>query len=115
MRRTPFVLVGIIASLVYAGAALAQASKADQTSKAQRAAPAADRTAKTTCPSGTPLACPGTNDCCPADTPNLCQSLRRPHPAGLAPVGWSGCVRPASNESWKFWSDACQPIWERCN
>jgi hypothetical protein len=114
MRIISLVLVGIFASSLYAGAALAQASKTDQTSKAERAAPGAQRSTKTTCPNGFPLACPGTDSCCPSDTPNLCQSLRRPHPAGIAPAGWSGCVRPASDESWKFWSDSCQPIWERC-
>jgi hypothetical protein len=113
--RALFVLAGIIASLVYSSAAMAQASKIDQISKAGRAAPADQRSAKAACPSASPLACPGTTSCCPADTPNLCQSLRSKHPAGLAPVGWSGCVRPASNESWKFWSDSCQPVWERCN
>jgi hypothetical protein len=114
MRIAPFILAGVFASSLYAGTAAAQAGKTDQTSKAQRAAPADQRSTKTTCPSATPLACPGTDSCCPADTPNLCRSLRRAHPAGIAPVGWSGCVRPASNESWKFWSDSCQPIWEQC-
>jgi len=113
MRITPFILAAMFASSICAGAALAQASKADQTSKAQRAAPAAQRSAGG-CPSASPLACPGTDRCCPSDTPNLCQSLRRTHPAGIAPVGWTGCVRPASNESWKFWSDSCQPVWEAC-
>ena len=114
MRITPFViLAGFFASSIYAGAAMAQAGK-DQIGKAERAAPADQRTTKSTCPSNSPLACPGTDSCCPSDTPNLCQSLRRAHPAGIAPVGWSGCVRPASNESWKFWSDSCQPIWEQC-
>lgn len=113
--RMLFVLAGIFAASIYANAAQAQASQADQTSKAGRAAPADQRSGKAACPSGFPLACPGTDHCCPADTPNLCQSLRRKHPDGLAPVGWTGCVRPASLESLKFWSDSCQPIWERCN
>ena len=113
--RALFVLAGIFAASIYASAAMAEDSKADQIGKAGRTAPTDQRSTKTTCPSASPLACPGTDSCCPADTPNLCRSLRRAHPAGIAPVGWSGCVRPASLESLKFWSDSCQPIWERCN
>jgi hypothetical protein len=114
MRGTSFILVGIFASFVYAGAAVAQESKADRTVPAGRAAPSDQRSGTPACPSGFPLACPGTDHCCPADTPNLCQSLRRRHPNGMAPPGWTGCVRPASLESLKFWSDSCQPIWEQC-
>ncbi len=113
--RMLFVLAGIFAASIYVNAAQAQDSKADQISQAGRGAPTDQRSTKTTCPSASPLACPGTNNCCPSDTPNLCQSLRRAHPAGIAPVGWSGCVRPASLKSLKFWSDSCQPIWEKCN
>ncbi len=115
MRSAAFILVGIFASLIYANAAVAQMSKSgDQTAKAGKSAPSAQRQAAS-CPSGYPLACPGTNSCCPADLPNLCDSLRQNHPDGLAKAGWSGCVRPGTQESWKFWSDSCQPIWERCN
>jgi hypothetical protein len=67
------------------------------------------------CPGDAPLACPGTNRCCPSGTPYYCQSLTRPHPEGRAAVGWSGCVMPGTAESFKFWSSACQPIWEKCN
>ena len=68
------------------------------------------------CPGDAPLACPGTNRCCPSGTPYYCQSLTRPHPEGRAAVGWSGCVMPGTGWNLpKFWSSACQPIWEKCN
>jgi hypothetical protein len=114
MSSSPLTLVGIFVLLIFANAAVAQATDTDQLSKAERAAPRAERTTSQGCPDDSPLSCPGTDSCCASDTPNLCQSLSRDHPAGIASAGWSGCVRPASDESWKFWSDACQPIWEQC-
>jgi len=65
------------------------------------------------CPAEQPLYCT-TTDCCPSDTPYFCNSLTRNHPQGAASAGWSGCVRPATDESFKWWSDACQPIWVQC-
>jgi hypothetical protein len=114
MSSTPLTFVGIFVLLVFANAAAAQAADTDQTSKAERAEPRSERTTSEGCPDEAPLSCPGTDSCCASDTPNLCQSLTRNHPAGSVSAGWSGCVRPASDESWKFWSDACQPIWELC-
>ena len=105
----------ILAALAWLGcsnAALAQSK--DQVTKVERKGATSQRAANG-CPNNAPLACAGTDACCPTDTPNLCQSLRYRHPDGIAPVGWSGCVRPCTPESWKFWSDGCQPIWVRCN
>jgi hypothetical protein len=113
MRSTPFILIGIFVSAIYASAAVAQMSKGDQVGKGAKAT--SQRSTRDSCPAGYPLACPGTDNCCPSDLPNLCKSLTQAHPQGLAPAGWSGCVRPGTNESWKFWSDSCQPVWERCN
>jgi hypothetical protein len=65
------------------------------------------------CSNPTPLSCPGINKCCPRDKPNACVNLRARHPRNLAPIGWSGCVQPASLESEVFWSRGCA-IWVRC-
>ena len=80
MRCTPFILIGIFVSAIYASAAVAQMSKGDQVSKGGKAA--AQRSTRDSCPAGFPLACPGTDSCCPSDMPNLCKSLTRAHPQG---------------------------------
>ena len=66
------------------------------------------------CPTTHPLYCTPT-DCCPSDTPYFCNSLQRNHPSGAAPAGWSGCARPSTAESLKWWADSCQPVWVRCS
>jgi hypothetical protein len=111
MRSTPFILAGIFASLVFANAAVAQTSK-DKTSKAERAAPKSERSSENTCDSG--ILCGGTQFCCPSDTPNLCITLTRNDPGGQVAAGWSGCVQPNTQESLKFWSEGCQPLWLEC-
>jgi tetrahydromethanopterin S-methyltransferase subunit D len=87
MSSAPVTLVGIFAVWVFAIGAAAQAADTDQITKAERAAPKVERTTSQGCPDAAPLSCPGTDTCCPSGTPNLCQSLTRNHPAGIAPAG----------------------------